>query len=244
MSFNHRSLGVMWIMESLWYVQWLNPLICSLGCKSGPAFGCSIHRKPQQETNEVLQGLDNVAIWSSTARRTKWSLLDGAGGSMWSTCQAYPGAWSRGIYPWAVYLAWLGSGSQDSYSMLFLRTVAVHVCKPSLRCYLNFHGLSSHESVCSHICLFWGGEQHFSPCIYLASVVCSLLMFFLVSLGASLVNICMGNKNLTRSRTDFYSNTSSPRGRGWGGGLLLYVSRMLASVSSKMQPVDYRQWVR
>lgn len=121
--------------------------------------------------------------------------------------------------------------------MLFLRTVAVHVCKPSLRCYLNFHGLSSHESVCSHICLFWGGEQHFSPCIYLASVVCSLLMFFLVSLGASLVNICMGNKNLTRSRTDFYSNTSSPRGRGWGGGFF-YMSVGCLPVS----PVKCSLW--
>ena len=87
--------------------------------------------------------------------------------------------------------------------MLLLMTVAAHVCEPSLGWCLNFHGLSSPVFSSLHICLFWGGE-HVSPCIYLVSVICSLVTFFLVILGASLVSVCIENKNLTRGRANFY----------------------------------------
>lgn len=69
--------------------------------------------------------------------------------------------------------------------------------------------------------MFWD-QEHFSPCIYLLSMVCSLVMFFLISVGASLVSICMGNKKLKRNRTDFTQMSDLHR------GLLFYVTVMLA----------------
>lgn len=165
-------------------------------------------RKNEQKANVFFEDLDSV-VWVSGMHRNDWvksresvcCRQDLENPSEWDNVIYMPRAsWPIGfdLCPWAVWLALNRFWQADQLFMLFLRfllAVAVHTCRPSLRWFLNIYGPSSCGSrrwSATHQ-LAVGKRTVWALCLI---GKCSLLIghVILVSMGAFLVSIHMGNK--------------------------------------------------